>query len=143
MGQKKTPLCRLARRALRMRRTKLRSRTRAIMAAPNIAPPAAQAAGAPAFRQLMVSCERADLRPLPERRHDLSDGAARGSMRCRRSDVPRAEVIDELYARDRSRRRAAARRRLGDGNAGSVLAICGPRAKAATMRAQHQVATCR
>ena len=45
----------------------------------------------------IVSCERADLRPLPTGVMIYGDAEARSS-RCRRRAIPRAEVIDELYA---------------------------------------------
>jgi phthalate 4,5-cis-dihydrodiol dehydrogenase len=44
-----------------------------------------------------VSCERADLRPLPDGVMIYQDGAARRDP-LPPPPVPRAEVIDELYA---------------------------------------------
>jgi phthalate 4,5-cis-dihydrodiol dehydrogenase len=64
-------------------------------------PPAAEANGPPRFHQhfgpLIVSCERADLRPLPDSIVVYGD-QQRETLPLELPGVPRAEVIDELYA---------------------------------------------
>ena len=49
------------------------------------------------FGTVIVSCERADLRPLPDGVMIYQNGAARLDQ-LPPPTVPRAEVIDELYA---------------------------------------------
>jgi phthalate 4,5-cis-dihydrodiol dehydrogenase len=48
------------------------------------------------FGPVIVSCERADLRPLPER-IEICDEAGRRSVPLAPPSIPRIEVIDELY----------------------------------------------
>jgi phthalate 4,5-cis-dihydrodiol dehydrogenase len=48
------------------------------------------------FGPVIVSCERADLRPLPDR-IEIYDDAGRRSVPLAPPGVPRIEVIDELY----------------------------------------------
>ncbi len=59
-------------------------------------PTVAQAAAHQHFGTLLVSCERADLRALPNGVMIYQNGAARLEDVAAAS-VPRAEVIDELY----------------------------------------------
>jgi phthalate 4,5-cis-dihydrodiol dehydrogenase len=59
-------------------------------------PPAAQAAAHQHFGTLLVSCERADLRALPNGVMVYQNGTARLDA-LSPPTVPRAEVIDELY----------------------------------------------
>ena len=59
-------------------------------------PPAAQAAAHQHFGTLLVSCERADLRAMPNGVMIYQNGAARLDA-LPPPAVPRAEVIDELY----------------------------------------------
>ena len=82
--------------ASRARRKRPRSRARAITAAPTIGRPWAQAAAHQHFGTLLVSCERADLRALPNGVMIYQNGAARLEA-LPPPAVPRAEVIDELY----------------------------------------------
>lgn len=49
------------------------------------------------FGPVIVSCERADLRPLPDR-IEICDDAGRRSIALAAPAIPRVEVIDELYA---------------------------------------------
>jgi len=49
------------------------------------------------FGPIIVSCERADLRPLPYR-IEICDDAGRRSIALAPPGIPRVEVIDELYA---------------------------------------------
>ena len=60
-------------------------------------PPAAQDRAHQHFGTIIVSCERADLRPMPDGVMIYQSGAARLDPLPPPS-VPRAEVIDELYA---------------------------------------------
>ena len=78
---------------------------------------------------MVMSCERADLRPMPDGVMIYGDDE-RGSIRCRRPTVPRAEVIDELYDAVVRRNAAAARRRMGARDAGSLPRDAGIRARA-------------
>jgi phthalate 4,5-cis-dihydrodiol dehydrogenase len=48
------------------------------------------------FGPVIVSCERADLRPLPDR-IEICDDAGRRSVPLALPGIPRLEVIDELY----------------------------------------------
>ena len=66
------------------------------MAAPNIRAPEAQAFAHQHFGTLLVSCERADLRALPNGVMIYQNGTARLDE-LPPPAVPRAEVIDELY----------------------------------------------
>ena len=49
------------------------------------------------FGPVIVSCERADLRPLPDR-VEICDDAGRRAIALAPPAIPRVEVIDELYA---------------------------------------------
>jgi phthalate 4,5-cis-dihydrodiol dehydrogenase len=49
------------------------------------------------FGPVIVSCERADLRPLPDR-VEICDDTGRRSIALASPGIPRVEVIDELYA---------------------------------------------
>ncbi len=49
------------------------------------------------FGPVIVSCDRADLRPLPDR-VEICDDAGRRSVALAAPDIERVEVIDELYA---------------------------------------------
>ena len=49
------------------------------------------------FGPLIVSCDRADLRPLPDR-IEIYDDAGRRAIPLPPPTIPRVEVIDELYA---------------------------------------------
>ena len=69
---------------------------RAITAAPTTDRPSAQTAAHQHFGTLLVSCERADLRALPNGVMIYQNGAARLDP-LPPPAVPRAEVIDELY----------------------------------------------
>ena len=82
-------------------------------------PAAAQDLAHQHFGTVIVSCERADLRPMPNGVMIYQNGTARLDP-LPPPAVPRAEVIDELYAAVVQRHAAAARRRLGDGDAGSL-----------------------
>ena len=64
---------------------------------PAYQPPAAQDLAHQHFGTVIVSCERADLRPLPNGVAIYQDGTARLDP-LPLPAVPRAEVIDELYA---------------------------------------------
>ena len=68
------------------------------------------------FGTLMVSCERADLRPLPNGVMIYQNGAARLDP-LPPPAVPRAEVIDELYGAVVDGRALLHGGRLGDGDA--------------------------
>jgi phthalate 4,5-cis-dihydrodiol dehydrogenase len=59
--------------------------------------PAAQTLAHPHFGTVIVSCERADLRPMPDGVMIYQNGAARLEA-LPVPGVPRSEVIDELYA---------------------------------------------
>ena len=59
--------------------------------------PAEQARSHQHFGTIVVSCERADLRPLPDGVMIYQNGAA-GLDPLPAPSVPRAEVVDELYA---------------------------------------------
>jgi len=48
------------------------------------------------FGPIIVSCEGADLRPLPDR-IEIFDNAGRRSVPLAAPEIPRVEVIDELY----------------------------------------------
>ena len=93
-GQTKDPAAYgAARRALQGDEAKLKS-------ASNYGGPAFQARRAehhPHFGPLVVSCEKADLRPLPEGVMIYADGEKRLDA-LPPPGIPRAEVIDELYA---------------------------------------------
>ncbi len=58
--------------------------------------PAPQASAHQHFGTIIVSCERADLRPMPDGVMIYQDGTARLDP-LPPPDIPRAEVIDELY----------------------------------------------
>ncbi|MEX3932231.1 Gfo/Idh/MocA family protein [Paraburkholderia phymatum] len=84
--------------------------------------PRASADEPPRFHQhfgpVIVSCERADLRPLPD--SIVVYGERRATLPLSRPAVPRAEVIDELYGAVVERRRP-----LHDGEwAKGTLEIC-------------------
>jgi len=49
------------------------------------------------FGPVIVSCDRADLRPLPDR-VEICDDTGRRSVALASPGIPRVEVIDELYA---------------------------------------------
>ena len=82
-------------------------------------PAAAQDLAHQHFGTIIVSCERADLRPMPNGVMIYQNGAARLDPLPPPS-VPRAEVIDELYAAVVDGTPPLARRRVGDGDAGSL-----------------------
>jgi phthalate 4,5-cis-dihydrodiol dehydrogenase len=63
----------------------------------NWQPPADEPLAHQHFGTIVVSCERADLRPMPDGVMIYRDGAARLDP-LPRPAVPRGEVIDELYA---------------------------------------------
>jgi phthalate 4,5-cis-dihydrodiol dehydrogenase len=81
-------------------RRALRGDEAALKAASNYGGPAFKARAAehhPHFGPLVVSCDRADLRPLPEGVMIYADGEKRLDP-LPAPGIPRAEVIDELYA---------------------------------------------
>ena len=82
------------------------SRMRAIMAGP-ISPARGASAAHQHFGTLLVSCERADLRAVPDGVMIYQNGTARLDA-IPPPAVPRAEVIDEFYQRRRARQSAAA-----------------------------------
>ena len=87
------------------------------------------------FGLVLVSCERADLRPLPDGVMIYGDDEAPLEP-LPPPRVPRAEVIDELYDAVVARPAAAPRRALGDGHArglprDAAVGARGPRHRAA------------
>ena len=96
MGQAKTPLCAQAAVALRTPTKRPRSRMPATTAARPISQPPRRTLAHQHFGTIIVSCERADLRPMPNGVMIYQDGAARLDP-LPPPAVPRAEVIDELY----------------------------------------------
>ena len=94
MGARKDPAgYGAARRALQGEEMQLKNRRN--YGGPAFAPPAKQEAHQH-FGEVIVSCERADLRPLPGGVMVYGDGARRLEP-LPPPQVPRAEVIDELY----------------------------------------------
>ena len=88
-----------------------------------VGPTTARSTGLPGAHQnfgtVIVSCERADLRPLPSGVMIYRDDGSQLDA-LPPPDVPRAEVIDELYDAIVEWRRAASRWALGHGNAGGL-----------------------
>ena len=98
-------------------------------------------ARAPALRHIIVSCERADLRPLPNGVMIYQDGTARLDPLPPPDDSAR-RGDRRAVRRGRRRQAAAARRRLGDGDARSVPRDAAVRARGARHCAvRHQVGT--
>ena len=96
-GAGEEPVCAQAAAPSRAPPRKPRSRTPATTAARRISRAAAQDLAHQHFGTIIVSCERADLRPLPNGVMIYQDGTARLDP-LPPPAVPRAEVIDELYA---------------------------------------------
>ena len=96
MGQAKPPNAAAQRRALRRCRGGSRLQERAHLRRRGLAAACAAGSAHQHFGTVIVSCERADLRPLPNGVMIYDDGAAR-LERLPPPAVPRAEVIDELY----------------------------------------------
>ena len=144
MGQAKTPGYG-ARAAIALRRTPPRkppSRTRAIMAARRISRPPRTDLAHQHFGTIIVSCERADLRPMPNGvmiyagRRSAARSAAAADGAARRSH--RRTLRRVVYGTA-----AAARRRMGDGDAGSLprdasVVARGPRHRAARTRSRRE-----
>ena len=97
MGQQKTALRRRAAAALRRRAGRNRVQECAqLWRPPTIGRPRRRRAAHQHFGTLLVSCERADLRAIPNGVMIYQNGAARLEP-LPPPAVPRAEVIDELY----------------------------------------------
>ncbi len=117
-------------RALPARRTRPRSRTRAITAGQDYRlRPQRKRLKHQHFGTLLVSCERADLRAKTGWRHDLS-GTRHGTARRRAAANGAARRGDRRTLRRRNARPgAAARRRLGHGDTrGGTRHLCVRRA---------------
>ena len=96
MGQKKTPNAGLLRPRFSSAQEEAAIKNAHNYGGPDYRPPMAQAAAHQHFGTLLVSCERADLRALPNGVMIYQNGAARLDELPPPS-VPRADVIDELY----------------------------------------------
>lgn len=96
MGQKKTPYAGLLRPRFSSAQEEAAIKNAHNYGGPDYRPPMAQAAAHQHFGTLLVSCERADLRALPNGVMIYQNGAARLDELPPPS-VPRADVIDELY----------------------------------------------
>jgi phthalate 4,5-cis-dihydrodiol dehydrogenase len=96
MGQKKTPYAGLLRPRFSSAQEEAAIKNAHNYGGPEYRPPVKQAAAHQHFGTLLVSCERADLRALPNGVMIYQNGAARLDELPPPS-VPRADVIDELY----------------------------------------------
>ena len=96
MGQKKTPYAGLLRPRFSSAQEEAAIKNAHNYGGPDYRPPMAQAAAHQHFGTLLVSCERADLRALPNGVMIYQNGAARLDELPPPS-VPRADVTDELY----------------------------------------------
>jgi len=96
MGQVKTPYAGVARPRFADSQEETAFKNARNYGGADYRPPAAQAAAHQHFGTLIVSCERADLRALPNGVMIYQDGSARLDP-LPPPAVPRAEVIDELY----------------------------------------------
>jgi phthalate 4,5-cis-dihydrodiol dehydrogenase len=96
MGQKKSPYAAAARPRFANAREEAACKNARNYGGPEHRPLAARAPAHQHFGTLLVSCERADLRALPDGVMIYQDGAARLDA-VPPPTVPRTEVIDELY----------------------------------------------
>jgi phthalate 4,5-cis-dihydrodiol dehydrogenase len=96
MGQRKSPYASPPRPRFASAREEAAFKNAHIYGGPDYRPIAARAPGHQHFGTLLVSCERADLRALPDGVMIYQNGTARLDALPPPS-VPRAEVIEELY----------------------------------------------
>jgi len=96
MGQKKVPYAGLSRPHFASVEEEALFKNARNYGGPNYLPPERQATAHPNFGTVLVSCERADLRALPNGVMVYQNGVERFEA-LPPPTVPRAEVIDELY----------------------------------------------
>ena len=118
MGQKKTPYAGAPRHRFDNQQDEVAFKNARNYGGPDFHPSAGQDLAHQNFGTLLVSCERADLRALPNGVMIYQNGSAQLDP-LPMPKIPRVEVIDELYDAVVQGQPPLARRRLGHGDAGS------------------------